>query len=191
MASTSSAPPRPEEYAALSRAPADATLAAWWPELRELPAAKPVRFAALLRGLPPRDMRPPPSELRRLDPAALRGFELKPWTPPQAPAPEEAPPAAAAATKTDRIMALAIELFEAKPANVQPIDWLNPDPRTLPKRALATSLIGALDQLRAWREQYAGQRDVIDRLLAALQSYSDKLAKRTAGTKRPLSACSE
>ena len=84
--------PSPQEYSGLVQAPKDETLAAWCPELKDLPAGGAVKFTDLLRGLPPRDMRPPMSELARLGSAQLSRFELRQDGHKPPPPPEPEPP---------------------------------------------------------------------------------------------------
>ena len=179
--------PSPEAYSGLAQAPKDETLAAWCPELKDLPAGGAVKFTDLLRGLPPRDMRPPMSELARLGPAQLSRFELR-QDGHKPPPPPEAPPAAAPSmSRTDNIMAIAIELFDAKPKRVAAKDWLTPDPRTYAKKALANDLLGVMGLLQQWHGQYPECAEIIGRLVDRLQSYKQKRDERKilAGAKRP------
>jgi hypothetical protein len=83
--------------------------------------------------------------------------------------------------KVDTIVALAVELFDARPMLVPPENWLKPNPRTIPKKAVAHDLLKAVDLLHAWRDPidgpaagYPETREIIDRLLAALQNYSEE-----------------
>ena len=175
--------PSPQEYSGLA-APKDETLAAWCPELRDLPAGGAVKFTDLLRGLPPRDMRPPMSELARLDPAQLPRFELRQDGHKPPPPPEPEPPKI---THTDNIMALAIALFDARPRRVAPANWLAPDPRTVGKKALAGYLLNAVGVLQRWRVEFPECAEIIGHLLEALQAYKEKRDQRKilAGAKRP------
>ena len=176
--------PSPQEYSGLAQAPKDETLAAWCPELKDLPASGAVKFTDLLRGLPPRDMRPPMSELARLGPAQLSRFELrqdghKPPPPPEPAAPE--------ITLADNIMNMAIALFDARPKRVAPANWLAPDPRTVGKKALAGDLLNAVGVLQRWRVEFPECAEIIGHLLEALQAYKEKRDQRKilAGAKRP------
>ena len=175
--------PSPQEYSGLA-APKDETLAAWCPELRDLPAGGAVKFTDLLRGLPPRDMRPPMSELARLGPAQLSRFELRQDGHKPPPPPEPEPPKI---THTDNIMALAIALFDARPRRVAPANWLAPDPRTVGKKALAGYLLNAVGVLQRWRVEFPECAEIIGHLLEALQAYKEKRDQRKilAGAKRP------
>ena len=163
--------PSPQEYSGLAQAPKDETLAAWCPELKDLPAGGAVKFTDLLRGLPPRDMRPPMSELARLGQAQLSRFELRQDGHKPPPPPE---PAAPKITLADNIMNMAIALFEAKPRHVAPANWLAPDPRTVSKKALACDLLKAVSHLQLWRARIPECREIIDRLLATLERYGEK-----------------
>jgi len=175
--------PSPQEYSGLA-APKDETLAAWCPELKDLPAGGAVKFTDLLRGLPPRDMRPPMSELARLGPAQLSRFELRQDGHKPPPPPE---PAAPKVTLADNIMTLAIALFDGKPAHVHPGDWLTTDPRTVPRKALPGELLKVVDTLQRWRAAYPECDEIFGRLLTALQAYKEKrdARKLLAGAKRP------
>ena len=175
--------PSSQEYSNLA-APKDETLAAWCPELKDLPAGGAVKFTDLLRGLPPRDMRPPMSELARLGPAQLSRFELRQDGHKPPPPPE---PAAPKITLADNIMNMAIALFDARPKRVAPANWLAPDPRTVGKKALAGDLLNAVGVLQRWRVEFPECAEIIGHLLEALQAYKEKRDQRKilAGAKRP------
>ena len=176
--------PSPSEYFGLRETPKDETLAAWCPELKDLPAGGAVKFTDLLRGLPPRDMRPPMSELARLGSAQLSRFELRQDGHKPPPPPEPEPPKV---SHTDNIMACAIALFDGKPAHVHPGDWLTTDPRTVPRKALPGELLKVVDTLQRWRAAYPECDEIFGLLLTALQNYKEKRDQRKllAGAKRP------
>ena len=176
--------PSPSEYFGLRETPKDETLAAWCPELKDLPASGAVKFTDLLRGLPPRDMRPPMSELARLGPAQLSRFELRQDGHKPPPPPE---PAAPKITLAGNIMNMAIALFDARPKRVAPANWLAPDPRTVGKKALAGDLLNAVGVLQRWRVEFPECAEIIGHLLEALQAYKEKRDQRKslAGAKRP------
>ena len=179
------APARPSpSESGLAQSPKDETLAAWCPQLKDLPAGGAVKFTDLLRGLPPRDMRPPMSELARLGPAQLSRFELRQDGHKPPPPPE---PAAPKITLADNIMNMAIALFDARPKRVAPANWLAPDPRTVGKKALAGDLLNAVGVLQRWRVEFPECAEIIGHLLEALQAYKEKRDQRKihAGAKRP------
>ena len=83
---------------------------------------------------------------------------------------------------TDKIKELAIVVFDSKPFFLPSHDWLDPDPRAFPGKVLAGDLlewVGLLWSLRGpLRNKYPECREIIDRLLAALQSYNDRRSAR-------------
>ena len=85
----------------------------------------------------------------------------------------------------DALEVSAVELFDARPMLVPPENWLKPNPRTIPKKAVAHDLLKAVDLLQAWRDPIDGPAagypetcEIIDRLLAALQTYNDRRSSR-------------
>ena len=181
MASSSQAPPPREPIPSLElqRILKDAASLSkdgvWSDWVKDYPGVLPQLTSSslllpVMRALPPRDMRLP-KPLRKLDPAVLRHFELKPLKPDAAsggsavdggPLPLQSEASGRSSTEPgdkaekgksgldERIWHVAKALFEIRPKNVPIKQWIS-DPTNIAHKALVKQLLAnkaALIQMR-------------------------------------------
>ena len=154
----------------------------------------------MMRALPPRDMRLP-KPLRKLDPALLRHFELKPLKPDAAaggsavdggPRPVQAEASGRSSTEPgekgekgksldERIWHVAKALFEIRPKSVPIKQWIS-DPTNIAHKALVKQLLANKAALTQMRDHY-GQTDAMlggrfTELIQLMQKYEEKLEQK-------------
>ena len=86
---------------------------------------------------------------------------------------------------SERVQALASQIYDKRPPHVEAANWLTPDPRSYAARQLTMAMQGheVLAKLRSWRDAHSANAELVslfDELLAALHKHEEK-RRRASG----------